>query len=66
MQSLSLLSTVLVFPPHLCYRATHGPWIVHVQTEHVRKSQHVFHFALKLDPVGTHLQWQRPSVTELP
>lgn len=36
------------------------------QTEHVGESEHIFHFTLKLVPVGAFLQRQRPSITVLP
>lgn len=36
------------------------------QTEHVRKSEHIFSFTLKLVPVGALLQRQCSSVPKLP
>lgn len=36
------------------------------QTEHVRKSEHILYFTLKLVPVGALLQRQCPSVSVLP
>lgn len=52
----SFLLTFVIVP--------HSDFGQFAETEQVRKSEHVFHFTLKLIPVGALLQRQRPGVSK--